>query len=438
MLFVGNQRGGGKDLALHLLKQENDRVEIHEIRGFVGQDLETAFKESYAISRATKCKKHLYSLSINPPPNEKVSVEAFENAITCVEAKLGLSGQPRAIVFHEKEGRRHAHAVWCRIDTHEMKAVQLSYDHPKLMEVSRDLFIEHGWKMPRGMMNKKDRDPLNFSLAEWQQAKRAGKNAREIKSNIKDCWAVSDSKVSFAHALKEYGYILAQGNRGHIAVDYQGEKYPVSRAIDLKVKQVRAKLGEIDDLPSVAQAHVQASKLVTNRLQEIQAEKARQDDEKQRRISEERERRKQAQEAERQCLAKVQADRKQREQVERQARLRKGLHGLWDRLTGKRKRMLKQNQHEAIRARQRDSQEREAIAARQDATQKSLQHKAATAKNHAGSVQSELQSDIKQLHTQAAANTDKDREAFKAKRRATSERSKRRRSRSRDGPMPGR
>lgn len=202
MLFVGSQRGGGKNLAQHLVKDENDHVELHDIRGFVGQDLVSAFKEAYAVSQATKCKKYLYSLSINPPPNERVRNEDFENAINRVEQKLGLSGQPRVIVFHEKEGRRHAHAVWSRISVCEMKAVQLSHDHPKLMDLSRDLFVEHGWKMPRGMLNSGDRDPLNFSLAEWQQAKRAGKDARVVKSTIKDCWAVSDTQKSFASALR--------------------------------------------------------------------------------------------------------------------------------------------------------------------------------------------------------------------------------------------
>jgi hypothetical protein len=42
---------------------------------------------------------------------------AFEAAIDMAEQRLGLDGHPRAIVFHEKEGRRHAHAVWSRIDT---------------------------------------------------------------------------------------------------------------------------------------------------------------------------------------------------------------------------------------------------------------------------------------------------------------------------------
>ena len=39
MILVGNQRGGAKDLALHLLKQENERVEVHELRGLASENL---------------------------------------------------------------------------------------------------------------------------------------------------------------------------------------------------------------------------------------------------------------------------------------------------------------------------------------------------------------------------------------------------------------
>ena len=118
MILVGNQRGGAKDLAQHLLKQENEHVDVHELRGFVSGNLTGALNEAYAISRATRCKQFLFSLSLNPPPDAQVSSQDFEQAISKVEDKLGLKDQPRAIVFHEKEGRRHCHAVWSVSYTH--------------------------------------------------------------------------------------------------------------------------------------------------------------------------------------------------------------------------------------------------------------------------------------------------------------------------------
>src|SRR6185312_4954578 len=149
-------------------------VHVHELRGFSADTLEGAFQEAHAISRATKAKQFLFSLSLNPPPDVEVRTEKFIAAIDAVERKMKLDGQPRAVVFHEKDGRRHAHAVWSRIDAEQMKAINLPFYKLKLRDVSRDLYMENGWKMPRGLVNSRERDPANYSHAEWQQAKRAG------------------------------------------------------------------------------------------------------------------------------------------------------------------------------------------------------------------------------------------------------------------------
>ena len=108
-------------------------MELHELRGFVANDLDGALNEVYAVSRGTRAKQYLYSLSLNPPPSEKVSTTTFDDAINRAEVALGLQGQSRAVVFHEKNGRRHAHAVWSRIDRVSMKAIQMSFTKRKLM-----------------------------------------------------------------------------------------------------------------------------------------------------------------------------------------------------------------------------------------------------------------------------------------------------------------
>jgi len=62
----------------------------------------------------------------------------------------------------------------------------------------------------------------------------------------------SDTQSTFAHALLEHGLYLARGDRrGLVAVDAKDEVYTISRWVDIKVKEVRAKLGVGDDLPSV-------------------------------------------------------------------------------------------------------------------------------------------------------------------------------------------
>lgn len=107
------------------------------------------------------------SSSVWPPETENVSIADFEAAIDRLEKRLGLKGQTRSIAFHEKNGRRHAHAVWSRIDAIEKKAISLLYYHNRPKEVSKDLFLKHDWRLHDGMKDKRNWDSRNFSLAEW-------------------------------------------------------------------------------------------------------------------------------------------------------------------------------------------------------------------------------------------------------------------------------
>jgi len=127
-------------------------------------------------------------VSFNPPEKTFCSVADFKEAIEAVEQKLGLSGQPRAIVFHEKEGRRHAHVVWSRIDAVKMRAVNMAHYKSKLQDISRELYQTHDWDMPEGFQNKEKRDLLNYSHTEYHQAKRQKVDPKDLKALLKKCW----------------------------------------------------------------------------------------------------------------------------------------------------------------------------------------------------------------------------------------------------------
>ena len=63
MILKGSQRGGGRQLAAHLLNaRDNEHVAVHDLRGFCADDLHGAFQEAYAISPGTKAKQFLFSL----------------------------------------------------------------------------------------------------------------------------------------------------------------------------------------------------------------------------------------------------------------------------------------------------------------------------------------------------------------------------------------
>ena len=338
MILEGNERGYGAELAQHLLNpRDNDHVTVHAIEGFVADDLFGAFAEAEAISGATQCQKYLFSLSLNPPPSEQVDVDVFEKVISDVEVSLGLKGQPRAIVFHEKNGRSHAHAVWSRIDGRELKAIKLSHYKRKLFGLSKDLFRRHEWDMPAGFEKPEHCDPLNFTREEAGQAKRAKHDPQTLKAIFKQCWEVSDSRSAFAAALEDHGFVLARGDRrGFVAVDGTGKVWSLSRWCGVKTKDVRARLGSEDGLPSVEDAVQKARGLTRQAGEKVNIA-----------FEAKREELKQRQRAERDALLKTQEQQRISDNADRQSRLPKGLRGLLARATGQYAKLLATFEEEA-------------------------------------------------------------------------------------------
>jgi hypothetical protein len=363
MLIKGSQRGGAQDLAKHLLRtDENEHVHVFEVRGFVSDDLRGAFREAEAVARGTKCRQHLFSCSFSPPESSKLSTAQFLSAIDRTEEALGLEGQPRAVVFHEKQGRRHAHCVWSRIDAEQMKAKQLSHFKLKLRDVSRALHVEFGIEMPRGLQNSSDRNPLNYSLAEYYQAKRNGVDARWIKQTIQDAWNISDNRASTARALEERGLILARGDkRGFVAVDYNGEVYALARSLGLKSKAVGERLGDPSQMRSVEEAGQLVAQRMTERIRSYIGESRAAFQKDAATLGHEKMEMTHLHRSQRADLAQRQKEHADREAIERQARLPRGLfRNILDRITGRYATIKKQNETEA-----KDSAERRE-AARQD------------------------------------------------------------------------
>jgi hypothetical protein len=261
MILKGSARSGGADLALHLMNAfDNERIELGQVRGTVAEDLHGAFGEHEAIAAGTRCKKPLYSLSINP--SAKLTRDQYLAAIDRIEKGLGLSGQPRAVVFHVKNGREHCHVVWSRIDARTMKAVHLSHDRMKLRALSRELAREFGLKLPEGLERDKGErrgQRQEMSLAEKRQAEQTGITPEKRRREITKAWQASDSAEAFRAALSQKGYILAKGDkRGFVVIDRYGHVHSLARQIKgVKTRDLKTKLTPLaDQLPTVDQARV--------------------------------------------------------------------------------------------------------------------------------------------------------------------------------------
>jgi len=246
MILYASQRANAAELAKHLLNtKENDHVTVHEIRGFVSDDLAEALREAHAISRGTRCRQFLFSVSLNPPECADVPIEDFEAAIEEIERKLSLIGQPRIIVFHEKKGRRHCHVVWSRIDAAKLVAINMAHFKRKLMEVAHGLFLRHGWKLPKGMQKHEKRSPWHLTREEYRQAVRLAEDPQTLKAMLKGAWEQSDTKETFLRALEERGFLLAKGDRrGYVVLDVTGGVH--IKAIEEKQQLTRTEARQKD------------------------------------------------------------------------------------------------------------------------------------------------------------------------------------------------
>ena len=194
---------------------------------------------------------------------------------------------------------------------------------------------------------------------------------------------LSDSRSAFAHSLREHGFILARGDRrGHVAVDRQGEVYPISRWVGIKAKEVRARLGEIDDLPSVEETRTLFESQLTDDhrdhgLQEEAYHQKRLDELNHKRETLVIDHRKA-----REILRQKQKKRRIDENKERVARLPTGLNALWSGVTGQYQKIVKENVLHTHECNDRDRQERQALIGNQLRERRILQHEILQARHH--------------------------------------------------------
>ena len=365
MIFYASQRGNADELAKHLLNSaENEHVTVHDVRGFVAQDLAGALQEAYAISKGASCKHFLFSLSLNPPEYADVPVEDFEEAIGIIEKKLGLAEQPRIVVFHEKKGRRHCHVVWLRLKpsscSNRLIGVNLPHYKFKLMDISRGLFLKYGWKMPKGMEKGKGRKtaPSKIAKPEYLQALRLAEDPEALKLLFKKSWETTDSKQAFAGFLSENGFFLAQGERrGYVALDLAGKVYSLSRWIDIPTRDLKARLGAPEALPAMEKARAFiAERMTENVRQHMQQLKAAA---KQKRLPLVQEIRLMTAQH-RKDRAELIFRQEQRHKAETRARIARfagGVAGLWERTTGEYRKKCVLNAAETKACRDRDRKE---------------------------------------------------------------------------------
>lgn len=252
MIIKGRSRSGADELSAHLGRVDtNERMEVLEVRGVVAQDVKGALREMAAVAAGTRCKSNLYHASINVRAEERIDAAQWRETITTLETRLGLTGQPRVVVMHEKHGREHVHIVWSRINVARMCAIPDSHNYRAHEEVSREMERVFGHAHTQGAHHDRGetvRPDRTLSHKEQQQASRTGVDIVALKAEVTALWQTTDTGRALKAALAEKGYILAQGNRrDFVIVDSGGGIHSLARRIEgVRDAQVRNRLHDVD------------------------------------------------------------------------------------------------------------------------------------------------------------------------------------------------
>lgn len=262
MVIKGVSCAGARRLAVHLMRTDtNERAEVKELHGVAAENLRGALLEMEAVASGARTKKPFYHASINTRADERLTDEQRNYAIDRLESALGLTGQARVVVVHQKEGREHCHIVWCRIDLGRMAAISDSHNYRKHEEVSRALEREFGHERVQGAhveREGKERPERTPSHAEMLQADRTGLSPKQVKEEITALWHSTDSGQAFAVALWQAGYVLARGDRrDYVVLDPRGGTHSLARRVEgVRVKDIRERMSDLEParLPGIEDA----------------------------------------------------------------------------------------------------------------------------------------------------------------------------------------
>lgn len=266
MIIKGGSRAGPRQLAAHLQRTDtNERMEVLELHSGL-DDLAATFRDWQTLSEGTRGKKGLYHVNIDPDARYDMTPQQWARAVEVLEQELGLDGQPRAVVLHEKKGRQHIHIVWCRTDLETMTMRSDSNNYLAHERASLKLEREFGHEHVPGKHAKRDRAKqpefprADVSHAEHQQAERSGLSTKERRAQLAALKSSCDSGMAFKAAVEEAGYVLARGDsKDFVLVGPEGSVYSLSRELKMKAAEARAFMADVerDALPTASEAKAQ-------------------------------------------------------------------------------------------------------------------------------------------------------------------------------------
>lgn len=229
---------------------QNERIDILELdESYAAPTIEAALLEYQTLAdNLTDAKHGLYETSLSPRDDEKLSPAQWEQAVDILADQLGLTGQPRIVILHEKNGREHVHAVFQRTDTDNMKVISDSFNYPAHEFAAREIEKTFGLEQTIGPFSREKDQPRPeqaFSREEYQKAERSGIDAVSMKAQITALYEEAETGREFVNSLEENGFYLARGDKKNIfmVIDPQLETHRLSSTLKgVKMADVKTKL----------------------------------------------------------------------------------------------------------------------------------------------------------------------------------------------------
>ncbi|KQO45255.1 hypothetical protein [Methylobacterium sp. Leaf85] len=256
-MISGAIRGkGGDALAHHLLKPENEEVEVIPARGLGSPDLVSQVRELVALSLGGRTDRPVYHVHCDPDLAIEDNDGARRRFWNLFEAEFGLAGQPVCGAVHVKHGRRHEHRVYSLVRP-SGAVVDVGFDFARRERVARTVEFEFGMPGPTPSKHARSivralREAGRGDVADWMEAagateaerpvarlspqerlieERTGVPLDDLRAAALAAWRASGDGDSFLAALRKRGLDLREGRSGPVVVDGTGTAHLATRLI---------------------------------------------------------------------------------------------------------------------------------------------------------------------------------------------------------------
>ncbi|GJD97445.1 hypothetical protein [Methylobacterium iners] len=255
-MISGAMRGkGGDALARHLLKPENDSVEVIAPRGLGSPDLVGQVRELVALSLGGRTDSPCYHVHCDPDLAIEDNDGARRRWWHLFEQEFGLTSQPYCGAVHVKHARRHEHRVYGLV-RRDGGVVDLAWDYIRREKVSR--IVEHQFGLPpvpskhaRAIAHQLVADGRP-EVARWLEAagmlgierpvaplspqerlvqERTGIKLGNVRAAALAAWHASTDGEGLRVELAARGLRLHAGRAGPVVVDAGGGTHLVTRLV---------------------------------------------------------------------------------------------------------------------------------------------------------------------------------------------------------------